>query len=115
MPKQSRGQRTWYERNKKDQIAKSKKAREEFNAFLAEVKHNHGCSLCPETNPVCLQFHHKDKKVKKFTVAEGIRRGFSKTRILEEITKCDIIRSNCHFKLHAEEVLMVTRLPSKQE
>jgi hypothetical protein len=57
------------------------------------------CSRCPENDPVCLDFHHRDEK--EVTVAATVKKGWSKERILVEIAKCDVLCSNCHRKLHA--------------
>lgn len=61
--------------------------------FLADKK----CLDCKETDPVVLQFDHRDPKMKKFNVSAMLN-GFSWPAILNEIKKCDIRCANCHIK-----------------
>ena len=69
-----------------------------------------GCAMCPEREPACMHFHHRDPSVKKFRIAgylydirPGRDPGFVKHQRLlrEEIAKCVVLCSNCHMKLHA--------------
>lgn len=55
---------------------------------------DHPCVDCGETNPVKLQFDHRDPSQKN----EGIARLMSKSesKIWEEINKCDVRCANCH-------------------
>jgi hypothetical protein len=75
----------------------------ELSAWLAEIKSSLRCRDCGMDHPACLVFHHTDPTTKDLAVAEAIRRGFSRARILNEISKCVVICANCHLKLHARE------------
>jgi hypothetical protein len=66
---------------------------------IQSYKAFYGCSLCKESNPVCLHFHHLDPSKKSFGIHGGSKRSLSNFR--NEIEKCDILCSNCHIKLHA--------------
>lgn len=66
-----------------------------------QIKHNKGCFYCPETEPVCLDFHHKDKQTKKQNISVMIGSHWSWDKIQTEMDKCIIVCSNCHRKLHA--------------
>jgi hypothetical protein len=63
---------------------------------------------CGESDPVCLDFHHRDPSIKSFEIARGV-----KCRSLEavqaEIAKCDVVCANCHRKRHAKEVIPFPR------
>jgi hypothetical protein len=48
-------------------------------------------------------FHHADPETKETTVAEAVRRGFGRKRLLAEIAKCEVLCANCHAKHHAKE------------
>lgn len=62
-----------------------------------------GCSKCGETDPDCLDFHHKNPEDKIDTISTLVRSQRTKDAIFEEIKKCDILCANCHRKLHAAE------------
>ncbi len=64
-----------------------------------DLKKGLSCKNCPENHPACLQFHHRDPAQKLFNIG-GDRK--SKAVMLAEIAKCDVLCSNCHFKLHAQ-------------
>jgi hypothetical protein len=61
-----------------------------------------GCSKCPEKDPVCIDFHHRDPKQKEANLSEAIAR-WSLKRLQMEVAKCDLLCSNCHRKLHASQ------------
>lgn len=91
--------RKWYHANKQ-------KHRETQNAIGArnaewfkQYKSTLSCTLCGETHPACLAFHHRDAEQKTKNIADMIYR-HSIARILEEIAKCDVLCHNCHAKLH---------------
>lgn len=63
--------------------------------WLSEVKRRHGCIKCGITNPLVLDFHHKDEKNKSFALGT-FRRSVGTERIKGEIKKCEIICANCH-------------------
>jgi len=65
---------------------------------IREYKASKGCKFCPEREPCCLQFHHmNDDKIDN--VANLLDRSYE--RLWNEISKCDVVCANCHFKLHA--------------
>lgn len=57
------------------------------------------CIICGESEPVCIDFHHKDPNEKEFTI--GKHRSRSRAWLWEEISKCVCLCSNCHRKVHA--------------
>jgi len=77
-----------YRLNQKRYIRKRRK-------WLQAYKHTVGCKLCPENDPRCLDFHHRDSATKKFKIA-GLPCSLEKLK--EEIKKCDVICANCHRK-----------------
>ena len=72
----------------------------EKRQWVEEIKKKYKCSKCNEDRWVCLEFHHKNPKDKKFTVAESISKGYGKKSILAEIEKCIVLCSNCHQHFH---------------
>lgn len=88
---------THYQRNKKRFILRSKKRRIANKSFLTEYKRNKKCSDCGYSNqefPSTLDFDHKPGSVKDRELADV--GGWSRERILKEISKCEIVCSNCH-------------------
>lgn len=84
--------------------------REEINSrkhdislWFREVKKSLSCERCGDSHPACLDFHHLDPSEKDFTISMAGGQGYSKNRILNEISKCIVLCSNCHRKLHFAE------------
>lgn len=68
--------------------------------FLNEHKQSHPCIVCGETDPVVLDFHHRNPADKQYNVMAMSRQGYSLKRIEEEVAKCDVICANDHRRLH---------------
>lgn len=77
-----------------------KASREELRQFIKDYLSNKKCARCPENHIACLDFHHKDPSTKDFKIAEAATKRYSKTKILREIEKCEILCANCHRKEH---------------
>lgn len=115
MPAKDRDKRratwnAWYHRTKhlkKDKVPRQsavKLARlHALAAWLVELKRELRCRHCGIDHPGCLVFHHVDPALKEIAVADALRRGFAKKRILAEMAKCMVLCANCHIKLHARE------------
>lgn len=93
----------WYESHKEDQFRFVKDRRKRMYAWLASIKLNKKCLLCEETHPACLEFHHRNPLEKDREIPIMVGRGVGKEKILQEISKCDLLCSNCHKKLHWNE------------
>jgi hypothetical protein len=61
------------------------------------------CARCGEDHPACIVFHHRDPSEKEISIADAMRLGYGRTRILAEIAKCEVLCANCHTKHHAKE------------
>ena len=57
------------------------------------------CQKCGYSCPQALTFHHRDIKSKELMWNKLKRLSWSK--ILKEITKCDLLCSNCHILVHS--------------
>ena len=101
--KQRQYSQTWYNKNKKLQRERNDVIRQRNKAWLDEYKSTLKCERCPESNPVCLDFHHTKDKEKQ--ISEAIRYGWSIARIQKEIAKCIVLCSNCHRKEHHATVV----------
>ena len=89
----------WYRRESETIKARIKarrgKLRLEFEAFKSTLK----CSRCPENHPAALDFHHLDPSKKDFQIGSLTRKGYSMSRLMAEVAKCEVLCSNCHRKL----------------
>ena len=92
--------RDWYERNRERGKVAVAKRKDEMRLWLREYKRSCSCEICGENHPACLTFHHRDASDKLIEVSIMIQYGYSKTRIMKEIGKCDVLCANCHAKIH---------------
>ena len=68
------------------------------------------CGLCGLADvPSVFDFHHLTPDQKEFTIGNGIK---AWERVVAEVTKCVMLCSNCHRKVHADVVSLLTdRMP----
>ena len=91
----------YYQANKASKVRAVISRRKSTMMWVRGLKEEQGCSRCGEDCGICLDYHHRDPSIKLHNINVMVRRGFSREHILEEITKCDVVCSNCHRKLHA--------------
>lgn len=91
-----------YENNKSYYIDKSKKYRDALYSWFIKIKKDLACEICGENRWWVLDFHHSDPSNKKMEVSI-LARSSSKKIVLEEISKCRVLCSNCHRDLHYKE------------
>ena len=77
-----------------------KRYRQRTQDFIQEVRTFLGCKFCPETDTVCLDFHHLYNKNFDITKVN------SKNAVLREMKKCVCVCSNCHRKIHANKIII---------
>lgn len=92
--------RQHYNNNKQPYIDRAKQTSVKTLQWYREYKKGLVCSLCGEDHPACIQFHHLDPNTKEYTVSQMVSMGYGKQKIQKEITKCQIVCANCHFKIH---------------
>jgi len=103
----------WYQRNRERRLEKRRQHSEELKQWLNRYKSKLRCIECGENHPACvdcgishpavLQFHHRNRAEKSFTIADVVRRATSIKQITNEIKKCDVVCVNCHAKRHWRE------------
>jgi hypothetical protein len=82
-----------YRSNKQPYIDRAKAIRLELMSYLQRAKDN-PCKDCNKNYPYyVMDFDHKGDKL--FNVGEMVRRG-SLEKMSEEMSKCDLVCSNCH-------------------
>jgi len=64
--------------------------------FIYDYKSIHPCVDCGETDPIVLDFDHRDMKRKSFSLLVSR----SLATIMNEIAKCDVRCANCHRRRH---------------
>lgn len=75
-------------------------SKERLENYKATLK----CSVCDENHPATLDFHHVDPTTKVESVCRMASTHTSWDRIMEEINKCIVLCSNCHRKLHYNQL-----------
>jgi len=76
--------------------------------FRKELLSEFGCSLCDETCPDCIDWHHLDSNDKEFEIANG--KSHSLEKWWNEVLKCIPICANCHRKLHANQLCLIHQI-----
>jgi hypothetical protein len=76
--------------------------REQNARMVFEHLSKHPCIKCGESDPVVLEFDHRDESEKTESVSNLIRNS-SWMRIELEIKKCDVLCANCHRRKSAAQ------------
>lgn len=97
--KQLSYQAAHYQSNKSIYRDRLRQRRQDNQDFVDDLKLYGRCS-CGESDVCCLEYHHRDSNQKDFSVSHGVKQGYSREKIINEITKCDLLCSNCHSILH---------------
>ena len=91
----------YYKKNKPHHLLKVRegaiRSRERIYTWLFEYFKNHFCIDCGETDPIVLEFDHRDGTNKKAEVSVLVKRG-NFLQVKEEVSKCDVRCANCHKK-----------------
>ena len=98
--------RDHYQRNRRryaeNQWGRKRCPRKDLNREIDDYLKQHPCIDCGETNPIVLDFDHRNGVEKVETIAylraKGDREG-----LLIEIAKCDVRCSNCHSRRTAKQ------------
>jgi hypothetical protein len=92
--------RSHYEQNKAVYKRRAKEHNRKQADFLRqkvlEYVAAHPCVDCGETNPVLLDFDHRERAEKSFTIGKVLTDGYSWDTIRAEIEKCDVRCVRCH-------------------
>src|SRR5690242_226026 len=72
-------QRGWYQRHKdkilEKRLEKRRKRELTIRDWFRRYKSELYCMECGENHPECLQFHHRDREEKDFTISNAVLRG----------------------------------------
>ena len=83
-------------KERSDLYAAQKRHRIKIRTALLEYLADKSCTDCGETDPIVLDFDHKDRSTKFKNVARMLGGHYSWKSIMVEIEKCDIRCANCH-------------------
>jgi L-lactate utilization protein LutB len=108
--KRNAAQVRYYHRHIEEQravhLARNRRLLREKRAWLQAYKQTLKCSVCGESDPICLDFHHVIGHGKAGigggSMAWFIGRNHSMAKIKAEIEKCIVLCANCHRKLHRD-------------
>lgn len=85
----------YYVRNRVKRVEYNRRQRQEAAAWYLELKKGRPCADCGGVfHPAAMQWDHPPGAEKVAHVAE-LYRG-SRTRVLKEIAKCELVCANCH-------------------
>lgn len=96
-------QRTYSKQHYRDNLAKylekarrhNRRDRDRFAALMLDYFRSHACVDCGESDPVVLEFDHRDG-VDKLKTVGAFARSQDWAGFLAEIAKCDVRCVNCH-------------------
>lgn len=99
--------RAYYERNRSKEIENAKISKSVRRPLILEkykeLKKTLKCNRCEQNHPATLQFHHVDKFEKENSISKMVRGGFSMSKIMKEIEKCEVLCANCHAIEHYDK------------
>lgn len=91
----------WHYKHSVKNTQRSLQRRNRLRQWIHSLKvATDGCSECGESDPACLDFHHRSNTAKEMAVNKMVPYGYGREDIREEIEKCDILCTNCHWKAH---------------
>lgn len=88
------------ERHIKVVCCANKRRAKQYRLLIQNFKLTLKCNRCPENHPAVLDFHHTDPSAKEMAISCMVQKGFGLKKIQEEISKCEVLCSNCHRKHH---------------
>lgn len=83
-----------------DRIAQQRR-RDENKKRIRDYKEGRGCADCGTTNPIILQFHHRNGKGEGSTLNRASNLPWP--RVEAELAECDVLCANCHIMRHYNE------------
>jgi len=96
--------RNRYINNKEYYLSRVKKRIKLLTKWYRDYKSTLKCNRCPENDPICLDFHHKEGK-KEVIISRMIYvKGWSIEHMKKEIAKCEVLCANCHRKEHKNKM-----------
>jgi hypothetical protein len=95
--------KAYYEKNKKEVIRKVRARRKAHKEWFVSYKEQLSCTICGESRPAALDFHHVTPVDEDQKVNELVKDGHCWPKIMREIEKCIVLCANCHRIHHYDE------------
>lgn len=93
-------QQQYYANNKEKRIKAArehaKKQQQVLRKYVVDYLKQNPCVDCGQSNILTLQFDHRDGKLFDISKAVCSGRPISLTKLISEISKCDVRCANCH-------------------
>ena len=67
---------------------------------IQQLKSSCKCAKCGESRGYVLDYHHIDPSVKEKSVSRMTSNNYRLDTVMEEISKCVVLCSNCHREFH---------------
>lgn len=100
--------RRHYERNmpamKQRAVEYTRAHRNRMRAYIWEYLSSHACIDCGESDPIVLEFDHRDQATKVAEISNLISKAVGMGRLVAEIEKCDVRCANCHRRRTARQL-----------
>ena len=94
--------KAFYEQNKKQERKRILDRKKKIIQWLIDYRVKCACVVCGENTATCLDFHHLNVDDKDRSISSAASQwGWGIQRLTKEISKCLVLCSNCHRKLHA--------------
>lgn len=97
--------RIWAKNNKPKMARFLRLWRRKRSFFVMNLKKDKCCIVCGESDIACLDFHHRNKADKKYSIQSLAGSTRDNNKVLDEVKKCDVVCANCHRKIHYKEVI----------
>ena len=95
--KQLECQRRHYRANKEARLDLNRKRKQEIKTMIRDMKDNKSCMDCGVSyRYYVMEFDHLPGTKKHSHPAELYKTGWGNERILEELSKCELVCANCH-------------------
>lgn len=87
----------WYRNNPKARIKRDENRRKNIREWMDEIKSSNPCSDCKKIFPPCvMDWDHLPGSIKTKPIAVLVKNRISKTTIMKELEKCELVCANCH-------------------
>jgi hypothetical protein len=96
-------QARWHQDRRIERLNAVARRKAEVYWYIHDLKAHSRCTECGFSHPGALQFHHKNKEDKVFSISEAAKNKFSLDRVKAEIKKCVVLCANCHAIHHWRE------------
>jgi hypothetical protein len=82
-------------------VSQRKNRRQKTKFIFDKILDTMTCQVCGESESSVLDFHHLCQEEKETNVSFLKSKDYGAEKIIQEISKCACLCSNCHRKLHA--------------